>query len=127
MLTLAKENNGFGCLKSINGDKYPTSAHNQSVDSGQHCLRWFYNFFQHVEHQQLVFVTPNVHSTCDGLGVPAVGCCQVCGKLAALALAHILFLVREVLVRLRVRVGIQVWGRGGQLGSPLTGGEKQGP
>lgn len=78
----------------------------------------------------VVFLT----RTCDGLGVPAVGRRRrVWVKLAALALAHILLLLGALLVGLGVRVRVQVWGRGqgggrgGQLGSPLTAGEKQGP
>lgn len=57
----------------------------------------------------------------------------MCVELDELALAHILLLVGVPLVGLGVRVRVQVrgrglgGGRGGQLGSPLTGGEKQGP
>lgn len=71
--------------------------------------------------------------TCDGLSVPAVGQHLLCFELAGLALAHILLLVDVLLIRLWVWVWVQVWGRGrgggrgGQLGSPLTDGERQGP
>lgn len=65
--------------------------------------------------------------TCDGLGVPAFGRCRVCVKLAGLALAHILLLVGEPLVGLGLGVWVRVWGLGGQLDSPLTGEEKEGP
>lgn len=74
----------------------------------------------------------NTH-TCDGLSVPAAGRRQVCVKLDGLTLAHILLLVGVPLVKIWVWVRVQVWGRrrgggwGGQLGLPLTGGEKQGP
>lgn len=75
-----------------------------------------------------------VHTrTCDGLGVPAVGRRQARVELGGLALAHILLLVCVPPVGLRVWIWVQVWGRGqgrdrgGQLGSPLTGGEKEGP
>lgn len=63
-------------------------------------------------------------STCDGLGVPAVGRRRV--ELAELALAHILLFGDAPLVGLGVRVRVQVKGRGGQLGSPLTSQETKG-
>lgn len=56
--------------------------------------------------------------TCDGFSVPAVRRRRV--QLAELALAHILLFADAPLVGLGVRVRVQVKGRGGQLGSPLT-------
>lgn len=56
--------------------------------------------------------------TCDGFSIPAVRRRRV--RLAELALAHILLFADAPLVGLGVRVRVQVKGRGGQLGSPLT-------
>lgn len=68
-----------------------------------------------------------VPHTCDGLCVPAVRQRRVRLELAKITLAHILLFVFVLLVRLRVWVRFWVWGRGGQLGSPLTGVEINGP
>lgn len=56
--------------------------------------------------------------TCNGSSIPAVRWRRV--KLAGVALAHILLFVIVPLVGFRVRVRVQVKGRGGQLGSTLT-------
>lgn len=59
--------------------------------------------------------------TRNGFSIPAVRWRRI--KLADLALAHILLFLTVTLVGFRVRVRVQVKGRGGQLGSTLTSKE----